>query len=392
METELNKYCRENILLTRDFRSDKLTLDSITGGFAMRGTINEYRTGKWRVIIYWKGRRYYFYKYRGGTPLVHRKLAERLIEHINYLIDHHKFDPSAWQKDSPFRFEKAVEIWINLSKCSPEWKTKRCSIAQKILIPFWGGHDIRDIRRIQIDDFVIHLKQKGYSEKYIYNILGELKALLNFHRDSIPQMVSFPTISFQEAPIRWLSAKQQDEIFEFIPERNLPIFTFMRWTGCRPNEACGLLRENVFLKTDPPYLLLATVIGKYGLKANTKTRKLKPLPIIPEIEWTLKPKSLGRFVFMKRGEPYTQRMLRYVWEKANKKANEVYGTPMINLYNGLKHSFGCQRINAGISLDAIRAIMGHTDSRTTERYAKYAVEKLAPAMRGQRCVNLVQTQ
>jgi integrase len=367
-------------------------LNSVPGGIAMRGTINEYRQGRWRLVIYWKGRRYDFYKYTDGTALVHRKLAERLREHINYLIDHHRFDPSAWQKDSPFRFEKAVEIWINLSKCSPEWKSKRSSIAQNILMPFWGGHDIREIRRIQIDEFVVHLKQKGYSEKYIYNILGELKALLNSHKDSIPQKVSFPTINFQEPPIRWLSAKQQDEIFEFIPKEDLAIFTFMRWTGCRPNEACGLLRENVFLKSDPPYVILATVIDKYGLRSNTKTRKVKPLPVIQEIEWTLKPKELTRFVFSKRGQHYTQRMLRYTWETANKKANEKYGTPIINLYNGLKHSFGCQRINAGISLDAIRAIMGHTDSRTTERYAKYAVEKLAPAMRGQKCVNLVPNQ
>ncbi len=309
-------------------------------------------------------------------------MAERLREHFNYLIDHHKFDPSYYQKDKPYLFEKGVEIWINLSRCSQEWRVKRTSIANNILIPFFKGQDIREIRRIQIDEFLTHLKQSGYSDKYIYNIMGELKALMNFHKESIPQMPSFPTITFQDPPIRWLTAKQQDEIFEFIPKEDLPIFTFMRWTGCRPNEACGLLRENVFLKADPPYIVLATVQGKYGLKPNTKTRIAKPLPIIPEIEWTLKPKTLSRYVFIKRGEPYTQRKLRYVWEKANLKAHQKYGIPLINLYNGLKHSFGCQRVNAGVPLEAIQAIMGHTSSKTTERYAKYAVEKLATFMRG----------
>lgn len=348
----------------------------------MRGTIGEYRPGRWRVYLSWKGKRYDFYRYTDGEPLVHPRMAERLREHLNYLIDHKQFDPSAYQKDKPYRFQKAVEIWINLSRCSPEWKEKRRSIAEKIILPFFPGQDIREVRRIQIDEFLSDLKGKGFSEKYIYNILGELKALLNFHKDSIPKMPSFPSIGFQEAPIRWLSSKQQDEVFEFIPEVDLPIFTFMRWTGCRPNEAGGLIRENVCLKADPPYLMLAAVLGKHGLKPNTKTRKLKPLPIIPEIEWTLKPKEVTRYIFTKRGNPYTARMLRHVWEHANEKANKKYGTQVINLYNGLKHSFGCQRLNAGISIDAIRAVMGHTDSRTTERYAKYAVEKLAPAMRG----------
>jgi integrase len=193
-------------------------------------------------------------------------------------------------------------------------------------------------------------------------------------------MPSFPSISYQDPPIRWLTFEQQDKIFEFIPQRHLPIFTFMRYTGCRPNEAMGLLRENVFLKANPPYLVLATVYGKFGLKPNTKTRIAKPLPIIPEIEWILKPKEVGRFVFTSKGNPYTQKTLRYTWEKANKKAHEKYGIPIINLYNGLKHFFGCQRLNAGFSLEAIKSIMGHTSGKTTERYAKYALEKLASVM------------
>jgi integrase len=346
----------------------------------MKGKITEYRPGRWRVTFYWKGKRYDFYKYTDGTPLIHERLAERLREHINYLIDNHQFDPSVWKPDRSFIFEKAVDTWIQLSRCSPDWIAKRQSIAEKILIPFFKGQDLREIRRIQIDEFLVHLKSLGYSDKYIYNIIGELKALFYFHRDSIPKMPSFPTISYQEPPIRWLTFEQQEKIFEFIPQEHLPIFTFMRYTGCRPNEAMGLLRENVFLKANPPYLVLATVYGKYGLKPNTKTRIAKPLPIIPEIEWTLKPREVSRYVFTKKGSPYTQRMLRYIWEKANKKAHEKYGVPIINLYNGLKHSFGCQRLNAGFSLESIKSIMGHTSGKTTERYAKYALEKLAPVM------------
>jgi site-specific recombinase XerD len=75
-------------------------------------------------------------------------------------------------------------------------------------------------------------------------------------------------------------------------------------------------------------------------------------------------------------------MLERVWAKANRQANAEHGTPMINLYNGLKHSFGCQRLNQGFSLDEVRAVMGHADLRTTGKYAKYATEKLSSVMRG----------
>lgn len=367
-------------LLTLIQSDDRLPPNLSSGGISMKGKITEYRPGRWRVTLYWKGKRYDFYKYTDGTPLIHERLAERLREHINYLIDNHQFDPSAWKPDKSFKFEKAVETWIELSNCSPDWLLRREGIAKRLLIPFFCGQDIREIRRIQIDEFLVYLKNSGYSDKYIYNVMGELKALLNFHKDSIPKIPSFPKVSFQEPPIRWLNFEQQEKIFEFIPKEHLPIFTFMRYTGCRPNEAMGLLRENVFLKANPPYLVLATVYGYSGLRPNTKTRISKPLPIIPEIEWTLKPREVSRFVFTKKGEPYRPRMLQRIWNEANKKAHEKYGVPIINLYNGLKHSFGCQRLNAGFSLEAIKTIMGHTSGKTTERYAKYALEKLAPVM------------
>ncbi len=165
-----------------------------------------------------------------------------------------------------------------------------------------------------------------------------------------------------------------------------------------------MLRENGFFKHEPAYLVLATVLTETNrLKMNTKTRIAKPLPIIPEIEEALKPGPSGKivplvkkereFVFTHNGEAYRKRKLERVWDLANKRASEKCGTPAINLYNGLKHSFGGQRINAGASLDAIKAVMGHTDTRTTERYAKYAVEKLAPVMRwGRQCANSVQRE
>jgi site-specific recombinase XerD len=61
--------------------------------------------------------------------------------------------------------------------------------------------------------------------------------------------------------------------------------------------------------------------------------------------------------------------------------DEKYGAPKINLYNGLKHSFGCQRLNAGFSLDEVKTVMGHTDLRTTGKYGKYATDKLSPVIR-----------
>jgi integrase len=288
-----------------------------------------------------------------------------------------------FKKKKPTKFNVAVETWITLSTCSIEWIRARERIANKYLIPFFGTMNLEDIEEGHLQQFHAELKQKGLGEKYIYNIFGELKALFHRNRRSIPFLPDFPQIKFQDPVIRYLTSKQQDEVFESIPEIDRPIFTFMRYTGCRPNEARGLLRDNVFLRADPPYLVLSTVLGGNGqLKQNTKTRKVKPLPIIPEIEMAIKPKEVTRFIFTKRGRPYSKKMVGKIWNKANLEANQKYGTPIVHLYQGTKHSFGCQRLNAGFSLDEIAAVMGHTDKRTTLKYAKYQVSKLGDVMRG----------
>ena len=41
-------------------------------------------------------------------------------------------------------------------------------------------------------------------------------------------------------------------------------------------------------------------------------------------------------------------------------------------------------MNDGYSLDEIRAVMGHTTSKTTERYATYQTGKLVDVMRGKK--------
>ena len=157
----------------------------------------------------------------------------------------------------------------------------------------------------------------------------------------------------------FIEESAQDKIFEFITPRDLPIFTFLRFTGARPNEARGLLRENI--RWENKQIVIKTVLGMDGkLKARTKTGKLRVLPIIPELEESLKPRGDVPLVFAEGREPafsrngraYSRRMLEKTWHRANRLANKQYGTP--------------------------------SDIRSTERYGKYQTAKLVDVMRGKR--------
>ncbi|MEM4721212.1 MAG: hypothetical protein QXT73_04025 [Candidatus Methanomethylicaceae archaeon] len=54
----------------------------------------------------------------------------------------------------------------------------------------------------------------------------------------------------------------------------------------------------------------------------------------------------------------------------------------MGMYQGTKHSFGMQRLNAGFSKDLLQAVFEHADKKSTEKYAKYLTENLAPVLSG----------
>lgn len=367
------------------------------GGWSMDGAVYRHRD-KFRVYFSWEGKPYWVYRYTDGSPLYDRRQAERVLETIRAEIDkakrdHVPFDPTKWAGRKPFEFGEAADLWVQLSDVCDEVRYERKRLVEKIFLPYWKDIDIRDISDMAVKQFLKHLKDQNYSAKYVKNIMSELRTMLLFHLKR--KAPDFPVVRVQEARIRWINEQQQDTVFEFIPGQDRPIFDFMRYTGCRPNEACGLWREDIDWSNRE--IIFQRAMGRKAgmVKPRTKTGRVKVVPIIPELENALKPKHLYRFVFMsiRQGNliPYSKRILERVWDLANKQATDKYGTPRINLYNGLKHSLGCQRINQGFTREAIKQLMGHTTDRASERYAQYSKASLADVMRGIKpCADFVQ--
>lgn len=345
------------------------------------GSIYRAKEGLWCVAVYWQGKRYLIYKDKEGQALDSPKRAAITLALIEGQINRKDFNPSDWGKERPFLFEQASDIWLERKNVTLETLKSRERILKHHLLPHWKGKDIREIRSIHLEAFVVHLKKKGLSDKSIYNIMGELRACLRFHSESLPRVPTFPTITFQEPEIHWLTGEQQDKVFEEISEEDRPIFTFQRWTGCRPNEARGLIRENVH--RDKGIVVISSVIDSSGaLRHTTKTKRIRVLPIIPEIEDAIRPREVSKFVFTRKGEPYSKRTQERIWNEAMKRANKKHGIPIVSMYPGTKHSLGMQRLNQGVSREVLKRLFGHTDEKSTERYAKYLTESLAPAMRG----------
>lgn len=341
----------------------------------MKYKIREYRPGHFQVYFQDHGKQVFLQKLENGMPLDSETMARILILHLK----RDGYDPRRFNKDKEFHFDQAFQTWISLSTCSEEWLDERKRIAEKFLIPFFGKKDIREIQTIHVNQFEKSLRDKRLGLSYLRNIRDELRTFLRFNKDSISKMPEFRKIQVQAPMIRWLTSEQQDQVFKRIPERHIPIFTFLRWYPVRPGEACGLTWNNIFENAETPYFVIANVVTRKGIfKDHTKTNRVRPYPILPELAWLFQ-RDGSDFVFSRSdGRPYTNSALYAIWKEANKRVD----VPRISLYQATKHSFGWDRIDQGFSMEDVSLTMGHATTKMTKRYAGMTLKRMTEIIRG----------
>jgi integrase len=365
--------------LTSPIHCDILPPQNDLGRIANVFRAYERKPGKWVVRGHWEGKRYQVGTYLDDDYLTN-PLADRLAIRMNTEVESGTFDPGRYGTRRPFLFERAYQVWLKNFTGSEDTKRHHKWTAKRWIIPHWKKYDIRDIRSIHVQEFYAYLKEQTLSNKTIKNILGELHTILASHYDDIPKMPKFPTVSVQTPKIHPLTSEQQDKIYSHLLKEDLPIFTFMRWTGVRPSEACALQRDCIDHKTGE--ITIKRAMGEHAgqVKPCTKTNRERTVYIIPEIEWTLKNLNF-KYVFMRKYKyggmiPYNTNMLQRYWGKAC----EVAGIKA-KLYEAHRHSFASQRVQAGEPIDRVQRLMGHTSIKTTMRYVDYA-DSLRETQRG----------
>jgi integrase len=152
--------------------------------------------------------------------------------------------------------------------------------------------------------------------------------------------------------------------------------------GCRPSEARALQVRDINFEHGS-IIFRRVYTGRSGntLIERTKTHRQRVIPINPDMEHILRELCINKlpsaFVFTdsKTGNPYPSRTLIKRWQAACKKAGKKIG-----LYAGSKHSWASQRASKGLSIYLISKVLGHTNIKTTERYALVDVEGMRKIM------------
>ena len=139
-------------------------------------------------------------------------------------------------------------------------------------------------------------------------------------------------------------------------------------TGCRPAEA--MEAEWAEFDKEPGYWVKPS--------AHTKQRKVHRLPLSPpaiELLDRLRKKRKGKWVFPGdiAGEPL--KALWHVWHFVRRKTGLGQDARVYDL----RHTFASVGAGGGLGLPIIGKLLGHTQSRTTQRYAHLADDPLREA-------------
>jgi integrase len=139
-------------------------------------------------------------------------------------------------------------------------------------------------------------------------------------------------------------------------------------TGCRPAEA--MRAEWPEFDNEPGFWIKPS--------AHTKQRKVHKLPLSPaaiELIERLRKKRVGQWVFPGDIKGKHLAALWHVWHFVRKRTGLG---PDARVYD-LRHTFASIGAGGGLSLPIIGRLLGHTQGRTTERYAHLADDPVREA-------------
>ncbi|MCH7518290.1 MAG: site-specific integrase [Candidatus Dadabacteria bacterium] len=181
----------------------------------------------------------------------------------------------------------------------------------------------------------------------------------------------------ENIPDRILTLKEERRLLQAAPEHIANIIVCALNTGMRRGEMLSLKWDKVNL--DHKYITLESTLTK-----AKKTRRVPINSILRDLLIELESKKQSDYVFTnEHGGEYLINSLGYLFRKSLKRAG-IKGFR----FHDLRHTAATRMVEAGVPLFTVGQILGHSNPKTTMRYAhpdqslKDGLEALASYNRG----------
>lgn len=249
------------------------------------------------------------------------------------------------------------------------------TIRTHLLKPF-GKMPIKDIKKGHAITLQGQLEKKLHSPGGINKIIALLVSIIDF---------AIRMEYLERNPLKDIKRLKVDasdykywtgiEIREFLQAQSTKdhelynIFRFALNTGLRRGEICGLLWKNVSLRNGEGQLTYNEQLTPGMLRGLVKGHSLRTVSLAPGAINVLE--DIGRkdpdsYVFQtKNGQRVPPNKVTSEWKKAQRKAN----VKNIMKFHGARHSFASYLVSSGVSLKKVQQLLGHKDSKVTDRYS-----------------------
>ncbi len=253
------------------------------------------------------------------------------------------------------------------------WQTDETILRIHILRKFGALH-LDEITNQAVADLLSRMRDQGYASGTVNRVLILLRYIFNLARKwGVPGAGENPTAGLKTAPDvcrerflareeveRLLSALEADE--NRVAARAIKLLLL---TGARRNEVTQARWEHVNWEK-------RTLLVPRAKSGRPRSVHLNSAAI--ELLRSTERMDGNPFIFP---SPVTGRpspSLHFPWWRIRERA----GLLDVRLHD-LRHSFASFLVNQGVSLYVVQGLLGHTQARTTQRYAHLANDTLADA-------------
>lgn len=233
------------------------------------------------------------------------------------------------------------------------------------LIPFFGRTRIDRINSMQIDEYKAKMVKTSLSNKSINNHLTILSKCLRTAHDweIIEKLPKITKLKVEPVEVDFLTLEECASLLKYARGVWREMILVALHTGMRRGELLALSWKDIIWQKK----LIAIRHSMYeGKIKSTKSNKIRYVSMSKDVYNCLsRRKEDSGFIFSdNKKNDFSARRLNDELDKVCKRAGLRKITP-----HKLRHTFASQLAMAGVSIQAIQGLLGHSDIKTTMMYA-----------------------
>lgn len=325
-------------------------------------SVERLRNGRWRV------------RWRDETRVQRAKTFVEKDDALDFADDLRRGKAPDVRRDS-LTFKDLTERWLaehcDVAKALSSRADDRGRLA-KHLLPVWGDRLAASLTKADAVTLRANLVAAGLSTKTANDIVGLARKILGdgvqWDLISANPLAGLAKLRQQEKPITYWLREERDRFLNYCRTEEPWLHDLVAvavHTGLRLGELQGLCRDAVDLERRVITVRRIVCPRTRKLLEQTKSKRIREVPMNALVARVLESRrGLGALELVfgppPRHSNYAVKALRRVAKRA--------GVRPIRFHD-LRHTFASHMAMAGIDMQTLRVLLGHSDFAMTMRYA-----------------------